>query len=185
MIQKGTMGVASDIALVNANNLHSEGFGGWWQPLDRLIGSFQLNNTAISIATPTPWDGALGGRCETIIQMTDSLNKGKVRDFFLNCAPLRSVVGEILQPTTEGPEPYPFPLVLVSRYRDNIYILVCGVHETEYPILRCALSALLAVLYGIKLKWEPEGAEAIWGISTVTFGSSFGLRRKGAVTDLD
>ena len=44
---------------------------------------------------------------------------------------------------------------------------------------------MLTVLYGIKLKWEAEGAEAVWGISTVTFGLSFGLRRKGAVIDLD
>ena len=79
---------------------------------------------------------------------------------------------------------YPLPLVIISRYRDNVYILVCGVHETEYPVLRCAISAFLSVLYGIKLQWGPNGAVAIWGIGTVTFGGSFGLRKKRAVTDL-
>ena len=118
--------------------------------------------------------------------MTDNLNKGRVRDFFQTCTPLWCVVGEILESVPVAlPEAYPFPLIVVSRYRDNIYILVCGVCETDYPILRCAVSAFLHVVYGIRVKWEPEGVIAVWGIGSVTVGNSFGLRRKGAVTDLD
>ena len=117
--------------------------------------------------------------------MTGNLNKARVRDFFQNCTPLQCVVGEALDTgLSDLVDGYPLPLVIISRYRDNIYIVVCGVHETEYPVLKCAISAFLSVLYGIKLKREPQGVEAIWDIGTVTIGGSFGLRRKGAVMDL-
>ena len=70
MVQKKGMGVSQRIATVSSEKLHAEGFGGWWQPLDLLVGSFSLRGTTISVATPTPCNGAIGGiggRCETII----------------------------------------------------------------------------------------------------------------------
>ena len=88
MVHRKGMGVSQSIALVKAEDLHAEGLGGWWEPIDLLVGTFRLSGTTISVATPTPWDGAAGGRCEMISRMTDNLNKGRVRDFFQTCTPL-------------------------------------------------------------------------------------------------
>ena len=96
MVQNRSVAHSPDIARVGVEDLHCDGFDGWWQPLDVLVGGFTLDGNTISLVAPSPWDGAVGGRLEPIIQMTNNANKARVRSFFGNCTTLRCVVGETL-----------------------------------------------------------------------------------------
>ena len=171
MVHRSGMAASQNIARVRVSDLHCEGFNGWWQPLDVLLGRFMLDGNVVSLATTSPWDGVLGGRLDPIIQMTRNVDKARVRSFFGDCTTLRCVVGECLANNGRvRRDGFPYPMVLVSRFRDNLYLLVCGVCLTLFPRLRCAIASLLNVVYRIKLKWEPEGMSVVWGVATVTVG---------------
>ena len=69
--------------------------------------------------------------------------------------------------------------VLLTRYKDNTYIVFVNVPEHCLKMLRfCFLRAI----YGIPMKWEPEADPRKWGVEEIHIGE-FGpsLTRKGAV----
>ena len=106
-----------------------------------------LNGNVVSLATTSPWDVALGVRREPIILMTKNADQARVRSFFDDCTALRCIVGECLANNGRGMrDGFRYPMVLVSRFRDNLYLLVCGVCPTLFPRLRCAIASLLGVV---------------------------------------
>ena len=51
--------------------LNIESFEGWWSPVDRLLlGGFNVFDINVVIIHTLPWDGAMRGRTEMIIQST-------------------------------------------------------------------------------------------------------------------
>ena len=75
-----------------------------------------------------------------------------------------SLIGEILMNELVQPaHPVSDPLRLISRFRDNICLLLCSVPTTSLCEVKQALAVLLSVVYGIKLKWEPHGNFVAWG----------------------
>ena len=76
-----------------------------------------------------PWDGAVGGRIDTILAYTDHVSKKPVRDFLSTTHRVPPLVGECIlnsASVTQPPEPLCIPtrIILLSRYRDTIYIFV-------------------------------------------------------------
>ena len=70
-------------------------------------------------------------------------------------------VGEILSADTvgacAGPSSHSTPVVIMSRYRDNVYFALVGISPLpEAPDL-FIIKKLTEVLYRIPLKWEPHG----------------------------
>ena len=58
------------IGLVNREVLCEGGFDGWWSPVEKLIGCINYpNGTRAVIAQTLPWDGAVGGRVDTILKV--------------------------------------------------------------------------------------------------------------------
>ena len=71
------------IGEVSSDALHDGGFDGWWNPVEKLLGTLEWRdgNTTFLCQT-SPWDGAPGVRIDTIIKHTDGAKKKRVRDFF-------------------------------------------------------------------------------------------------------
>jgi len=79
------------------------------------------------------------------------------------------------------------PMILLSRYRDNIYFALANMPVDLRPSVRFGISDLLRFVYNIPLKWEPHGVAVAWGEGVViprAMESRIGLLRKGASQDL-
>ena len=76
----------------------------------------------------------------------------------------------------------PFPFI--RRYRDNIYICLANVPPSASGAIAHAISVLLHTIYGVQLKWEPQGERYIWGEGSIGVdGGGISLIRKGAFLD--
>ena len=69
-----------DIHNANKDTIDQGGFGGWWSPMDRLLGTLSTAMGPIHLVNTTPWDGSSGGRVGTIIHETEPKNRSRVRD---------------------------------------------------------------------------------------------------------
>ena len=77
------------------------------------------------------------------------------------------------------------PVVLFSRYRDNVYIAFINIPEILSSQVRRLIAIVLQQIYKIPLKWEPHGVAVTWGeASLVPDGTGFSFTRKGIVRDL-
>ena len=78
-----------------------------------------------------PWDGAEGGRLQSIVQHSTRKNKRVAMQLFWNFDALNGIVGEILSAdivgACAGPSSQSMPVVIMSRYRDNIYFAMVGI----------------------------------------------------------
>ena len=109
-----------------------------------------------------------GGTPRHILRHTDAQNKKRVRDFFGKLKTLPRILGECLRqecdpalpPSGSCPQQQ---LILLSRYRDNIYICILHARDKELTKLQNIIELLQHGTYGIKLKWEPDGDSVIWG----------------------
>ena len=91
-------------------------------------------------------------------------DQGRVRDFFRNYDHLLGVIGELKCLQSEPPPHFPaVPLILLSRFKDNLYIVCLHIPAHLKSLVREALSVLLHLVYGVKLKWELHHAVATWG----------------------
>ena len=136
----------------------NEAFGA---PVDRLLGTIQIDSQVVMLANTAPWDGAPCGRLHTIVRHTPALQRGRVGDFLKCYNPVSGVVGEILQPPPwDAPvdalssDDENLPFVLLSRYRENLYIIFANIPGDILPTVRFCVAALLRSTYGIALKWE-------------------------------
>ena len=93
----GGMMRSDSIHLVTHDDLQTSGFDGWWNPVEKLIGCIEWDDgRSTFIAHTLPWDGAAGGRLDTIIRHTDARNKRRVRDFFSKSETLPPIPGECI-----------------------------------------------------------------------------------------
>ena len=115
--------------------------------------------------------------------------------FFENFDALNGVVGEILSVVKvgacAGPMPLSQPVVIMSRYRDNMYIALVGISPCFAAPLTFIIEQMTSIIYGIPLKWEPHGDVTTWGEAAVilahrtnVYVHDFALHRKGVVHDL-
>ena len=110
----------------------------------------------------------MGGRLDTLLPHTDAQNKKRVRDFFGKLKTLSPIVGECLRqecdpalpPSGSCPQQQ---LILLSRYRANLYICILNASNEELSLLQNIIEVLLHSTYGIKLKQQPHGDLVIWG----------------------
>ena len=178
------------IGLVNREALCEGGFDGWWSPVEKLIGCINYpDGSRAFIAQTLPWDGAVGGRVDTILRYTDHRNKRIVRDFLSTTPTLQPIIGECAKNTAQLTNPPqqtpPSRVVLLSRYRDNIYICLLHFPDCDVALTKEIISLLLGATYGIKLKWEPSSDNVVWGEATLnTQTTTMSLTRKGVVRTL-
>ena len=69
---------------------------------------------------------------------------------------------ELAEPRQEPPVSSS-PCVLLSRFRDNIYIVFMNVLQELLPVVRRGVMCFLQCLYGVPLKWEPTELTVSWG----------------------
>ena len=98
MTQYGVLMTHASPHLVLEQVLPERGFTGWWEPVDRLLGTVSVQGTHVFMVATNRWDGSAKGRLHTIVKHTPPRNRGKVGEF-LNCFDaLQGVVGVILCP---------------------------------------------------------------------------------------
>ena len=171
-------------------DIKSHGFEGWWSPVERLVGIIEFNHKTFFLAQSLPWDGAAGGRLDTILKHTEPKNKHRVRDFFSQLQPISSILSESikidLQRTSGTACIPPLPIILLSRYRDNIYISLLNLSLSETAMAKIVISALLNSIYGIRLKWEQHTDIIVWGECQTSHNSRrpLSLQCKGTVSSL-
>ena len=132
---------------------------------------------------------------EKIIAHTPRRQRAKAREFMQKFDCLQAVMGEVCTPepwalpncnappSPGSPLPTdatdPTPVVLFSRYRDNIYIASINVPSHLREDVRTAVAAVLGAIYKIPLKWEPHGECVVWGEAEVSRNAhSLSLTRK-------
>ena len=69
-------------AQVSKKALSDYGFQRWWNPVHKLLGCLEfVANKIVQIAQNLPWDGACGGRFDTIMRFADHKHRKLVWDF--------------------------------------------------------------------------------------------------------
>ena len=181
------------ISNVTPKSLNDFGFQGWWNPVHKLIGCLEFPcGKVVMFIQNSPWDGACGGRMDTILRFTDHKNKKIVRDFLTTVKILPPLIGECfaLQSQMDSPPiavSTDLSLVFLSRYRDNIYICFMNLEGPFLQWTKEAVSLLLDATYGIGLKWEPSSTNVCWGEGSITVPldqKAFSLTRKGVAYGL-
>ena len=94
--------IAKQVHQVTTDALTAGGFTGWWSPTDRIFAqvSSPAGTESVLFVNTTPWDGATGGRVQTVIKHSTRHNRGRVQRFFASYDPLQAVLGEILRPSS-------------------------------------------------------------------------------------
>ena len=132
--------------------------GGWYRPMEKLVGCIQLPGLTLSLICSTPWDVSPIGRLGVPLKNCPNKHRDRVREFYFDFSPVSALLGEMLSnertPTVQTVDA---PLCLISRFRDNSYLLLCNVPANSLPQVMQALCALLRVIYAIRLKWELHG----------------------------
>ena len=107
------------------------GFQGWYRPMEKLFGCIQLPDLTLFLVCSTPWDDSPIGRRGVLLKNCSHKQKDRVREFYSDFAPVAALLGEMLSnervPTVQ---PVDTPLCLISRFRDNIYLLLCKSQRT-------------------------------------------------------
>ena len=142
--------------MVTVDDLNDGGFQKWWSPVDRLLGTFETSHGNIHLVNTLPWDGSPNGRVDSILLETENRNKSRVRDCLRDVKPLYLIVSEIRARKPRFIHE-PFPFVIISRYRDNIYICFANVPLSVSGAIAHSIYILPHSIYGIRLKWEPPG----------------------------
>ena len=156
--------------------------------MEKLFGCIQLPGLTLLLISSTPWNGLPIGRLGVLLKNRPRKQRDRVREFYSDFSPVAALLGEMLSneraPTVQ---PFDAPLCLISRFRDNIYLLLCNVPADSLPQVKQALSALLRVVYGIQLKWELHGEYVTWGEGKVSKrrGTCVRLLRKACTLSLD
>ena len=87
----------------------------------------------------------MGGRINTILQFTDHINKKLVRKFLLATSQMHLIIGERVNnpskmASLEDPFSPPSRIILLSKYRDSIYINLLNFAEDKFPFSEELLS---------------------------------------------
>ena len=171
---------------VSLNALSRVGFDGWWSPMEKQWGCMHLGDYNILLVRSTAWDGAPGGWLQAIMRDIPRKDQGRLRDFFRDYNHLPGVVGELRRPPEGTPTPLPaVPVILLSRFKDNLYVVCLHIPEHLQSLVREALCVFLHFVYGVRLKWEPHTAVATWGegrLAPSPLGSLVLLRKPCTVT---
>ena len=176
--------------------LCQSGFTGWWSPSDISFATATVADRTFQFINTAPWDGAEGRRLQSIVRHSARKNRRLVMKSFESFDALNGKVGEILSTVKmaacAGPMPLSQPVVIMSRYRDNIYVALVGISPCFAAPLTFIIEQMTSIIYGIPLKWEPHGDVTTRGEAAVTLAHrsnayvhDFALHRKGVVHDLD
>ena len=96
-----------DIGVVSQDVWCASGFDGWWSPIEKMVGCIDYpNGTKAFIAQTLPWDGAVGGRVDTILKYIDHRNKRLVKDFLSTTPTLQPIIGECASNSAQLADPH-------------------------------------------------------------------------------
>ena len=146
--------------------------------MDSRVASVHLGEVEVPILVTAPWDGSSRGRTHTILWFTPRYCHAAARTFMKGYDVLRDVVNECLYPPPQIHGDC--PRILLSRYRDNIYIMLTAIPPILEHDARIAIRAFLAAMYGIERQWEMHPEVTTWGEGQVDcINDRLRLTRKG------
>ena len=183
----------------------AEGMAPWWHPLETIWGFFDVDDLVVPVLLPLRFDGDWEGRNGALIHATPRHELQILRTFLRTVPVLSPVRGEALSgwrtwchpdllgntheahSASSAPheQPHP-PCVMLTRYKDNNYILFVSSPPPLLPTVKRVVFALLQAVYDILLKWEPTPPITAWGVADLTITSTGAhLWRKGVVLPLE
>ena len=150
MISEADIPHSPNVPEVTRDVVIEGGFQGWYRPMEKLFGCIQLPSLTLSLVTSTPCDGSLIGRLGVLLKNCPRKQRDIVRDVYLDFSPVAALLEEMVSnETAPTVEPVDAPLCLISRFRDNLFLLLCNVPISCLPQVTQALCAFLRVIYGI------------------------------------
>ena len=188
MVPHGPVMRAPDVHTATMDQVCDSGFTGLWSASELPVAFLNIADTMVTFARTTHWDGGVGGRIRPVIEHTPRRDRAYARTFLQTLDPLQAVMGELLTPApwASPGDQTGNPLVLMSRYRDNIYLSLCNIPPHVRTQVLHALQVMLRQIYGIPLKWEPHTDRVVWGEAQAwSTGTEVHLTRKGIATALE
>ena len=152
------------IAKVSLPALSQSGFDGWWSPMEKLFGCMHIGDSNILLVRSTAWDGAPDGRLGAIMRDTLRRDQQLTRQLFKDYQQLPCVLAEVSQCHRDDPSQFPtIPMILLSRFKDNVYIISLHIPSALLPVVTEGMTQLLQLIYGLRLKWEKHDDLVTWG----------------------
>ena len=172
----GAAGGRAQVVIANTprwNRGHARDFLNRIDPLQAAMGE---------IVTPAPWGGCSMPQTTDLCDCEPAYlaDHGSMPQTDDLCAsePCESKPAGLADHGTAPPT----PIVMMSRYKDNIYLAFIHVPDDLIVSVKRALVVRLKRIYPIPMKWEPHGDAAVWGDATLTpsmMDNGFSLTRKG------
>ena len=159
MVPHGPVMRAPDVHTATMDQVCDSGFTGLWSASELPVAFLNIADTMVTFARTTHWDGGVGGRIRPVIEHTPRRDRAYARNFLQTLDPLQAVMGEL-------PTPAPWaspgdqtgnPLVLMSRYRDNIYLSLCNIPPHVRTQVLHALQVEIAHGTLGLTDWRPPG----------------------------
>ena len=161
-------------ASLTPDTVAAESMAPWWHPLEAIGGFFDVDDLVVPVLSPLPCDGDWEGRNGALIHAAPRHELQNLRTILRTVPVLSPFRGkalsgwrtwchpDLLGNTQEAhsassaphEQPHP-PCVLLTRYKDNNYILFVSIPPPLVFTVKRAVFALLQAVYDIPLKWEP------------------------------
>ena len=118
----------------------------------------------VLLARSTAWDGAPDGRLRAIMRDTLRRDKQVTRELFKDYKQLPCILAKISHGPCRDPTLFPpVPMIMLSRCKDNVYIMCMNIPSDLMPVVSAGVTQLLQLIYGLCLKWEKHAELVTWG----------------------
>ena len=122
------------IAHVSLLALSQQGFDGWWNPMEKLLGCMHLGSHNVLLVHSTAWDGAPDGRLGAIMRGTLRHDQHLTRQLCKDNRALPYVLVEVRSAVPHDAQYFPpVPIVLLSRFKDNVDRVCLNIPEEVVP----------------------------------------------------
>ena len=98
--------------------------------------------------------------------MRDTLRRDQhvTRELFKDYQQLPCILAEVSQHHDNDPPQFPaVPMILLSRLKDNVYVICWHIPSALIPVVTEGITQLLQLIYGLLLKWEKHDDLVTWG----------------------
>ena len=140
------------------NRLYSEGMKGWFSPEAKRIFTATFGNVSVPFTALNLRDSHPLGRVGKIIDQSVKRQQPFLLNYLLNLDDTLCMLAD----TRTSHTPTGDPSVLLTRYMDNMYIVLCNIPPEIHQQLARFIEILHQSVYNITMKWEPCADSVVW-----------------------
>ena len=142
---------------------------GWFDAVNKTIGFITIEEVTCELQMLQLWDAHPQGRFGCITQAAPKCARPLLNTHFALLDHKRVMWNETRYMSgclPENPPPAPScsgkPVILLSRFMDNVYVAFCGIPPALFEACATFVRLFLDTLYQIPMKWEPHGPMNGW-----------------------